>query len=259
MHLSRHRSGWYLAVLLICARSALGAEIGVLTPSYSGHLDAELDNTIGSQVTMGLADVLKNPGERTRKLNELAASGGFDLVTALNKALVDELAKANFSAVVVPIVRHPRPRVAPLARDEVPENANTPLLLDMTLYYAGIYGSGSALLYEPAVLMDYRWVDSSGALVQSSRRIQYNALFKTAEDRGKPQWFASRSTVNSVILKTAPGCQFKFFSEVEEQGQKVWGCMDTALREVAASVAQNVPPIDSFSAGSRSQRAAPNR
>jgi hypothetical protein len=221
---------------------APGAEIAVLSPAYSGQLDAAVDTDITSYLSLGLSDVVRNTPERIRKFNALAVDNEFDAIDLLQKALLTQLAKVNRTAEVLPVVR--RARIAPLARDEVPENSGARLLLDISIQYLGIYSSAAGAMYQPAVLLQYRWVGPSGELVEGTRKIRYNSLFLTAEERDRPRSITGqkRSTGNEVVLKAAEECLFRTFEAVQEQHQKVWGCMELAFGEIAASVAANVPP-----------------
>ncbi|MEJ0100878.1 MAG: hypothetical protein WDO12_14715 [Pseudomonadota bacterium] len=235
------------------AGEARAVDIGILTPAYSGQMDIDADWSIAGMLTGGLADAARDVPAQANKLKELAANAGFEPIRALEAALTDEFAKQGHTAQGVTIVRRKRSGIAPLARDEVPENADARLLLDISIYYLGVY-IYMADEYQPAVLLDYRWVDPTGAVVQGTRTIRYNTFLRTFTERDQgDRIFGShkifRSTADSVLLDTAKECHFKSFGEMQQQHAKLIGCMELALDEVAATLAKNIPSLDSSVSG----------
>jgi hypothetical protein len=226
------RSGFHqrmvglLAIFFSCNEAASSAEIAVLTPAWSGRLEADIDTALVAPFTMGLAESGSNSPRRDQTLNELAAGYGFDPIRILQGALVDEFASAKREAAVVE-VRRQRARVVPLARDEVPENTGAKLMLDITVHYIGIYGRAGAG-YDPTVLVDYRWIDGGGALVQATRRVRYNSRYATAEEnekRGRNVRFGmnlARTTDLVEVLETRKDCHFKSFAATEVDPAKFW-------------------------------------
>lgn len=116
-------------------------------------------------------------------------------------------------------------------------------MLDIAIYYAGLYSIGQPGLYEPAVLIDYRWIDSGGSLVQSSRLIQYNKYLERFEEPGRSRWGlpGRRSSPNVVVIPTDGSCIFRTVSAAQEQAQKLWKCLMLAFDEVGAKIADDVP------------------
>ena len=221
------------------------AEVGVLTPAFSGRVQAAVNPQPLGILTLGLSSLLKQHDERSARLTEMAKTAGYDVAEHLTQALVDQLTREHHLATLIRVTRKARPQgVGPLARDEVPENPDTSLLLDVTLQYAGVYAIGSAAPYETAVFIQYRWLSAAGELMQSSRTIQYNkrlVLPGTPHNRMGQYPQPLEPSVNVTVMSTATGCSFRTFDDLQQQSQKVWSCMDQAFADIAAEIARDVP------------------
>jgi len=215
------------------------------TPAFSGRVQAAVNPQPLGILTLGLSSLLKQHDEHSARLTEMAKTAGYDVAEHLTQALVDQLTREHHLATLIRVTRKARPQgVGPLARDEVPENPDTSLLLDVTLQYAGVYAIGSAAPYETAVFIQYRWLSAAGELMQSSRTIQYNkrlVLPGTPHNRMGQYPQPLEPSVNVTVMSTATGCSFRTFDDLQQQSQKVWSCMDQAFADIAAEIARDVP------------------
>ena len=237
---------------------ALCAEIAVLTPSSSGIVSAEYGDSLLSMSTLGLSELARTPGEASRKLTELAAAENFNVNEEFVRTVVSALARKKHTAVVVPIKR--RDRVGPVSRDEIPESPGAPLLLDVAIYYAGLYSIAQPVLYEPAVFIDYRWVDSGGSLVQGSRTVKYNKYFERVGAVGQSRWVltpanTTASSPNFAMIPSDGSCRYRTLNAAHEQSQQLWKCLASAFEKIAEKIADDVP----IGAGSGDLRSDMNR
>lgn len=229
-------------LLVMFSGAAIGTEIAVLTPSSAGMVGAENGMSLLTMPTAGFSELARNHGEASRKLTELAAAERFDVTQEFTRAIVSALTRKNHTATLVPIKR--RDRIGPMSRDEIPESPGAPLLLDIAVYYAGIYSVAQAVLYEPAVFIDYRWVDSGGTLVRGTRTIQYNKYFERFEIVGQPRWVATpgkRSSPNVVVIPADGSCKYRTLNAAHEHSQELWKCLISTFEKIGEKIAEDVP------------------
>jgi len=116
-------------------------------------------------------------------------------------------------------------------------------LLDVTLSYAGLIAKSTTASYEPAFMVEYRWLGPGGDLIQATRVVVYNhelgAISRNTMQHDSYAPFVKPYKTDDI--EANPDCGFRTLKAVENDTTKLWSCFDEALAKISDVIARDMP------------------
>ena len=222
------------------AAAAEPSKITILTPSVTNRIFV-VDNDEFSIATLGLSSASKM--SRSDRLSAQADRLGFEPTAVMARHLVEALRAAGLNPELVEIARpqHSGAAAGTLSRDRFPfeQAAGSRYVLDVTVKDLGLRQSEVLMfgfLY-PAAYARYRIFDAQGAIVQPPTPVLLNI-----PGPRQPSGFAGEEAYAQTpkeALKPDPACKFRTTIRKEAAEDRLWSCLDGALKQLAVAIADD--------------------